>query len=240
MWVKAPFEVIFVQNKQQLVTIKGTKEGLVFELNDEQTFTAVYDELVRKLATHQYGNDQEQAVSVVVKLGYRYLKEEQKERLIQLIEKDGRFKIERLDMEVISKTEALRFLEESTVKLEQGIVRSGQVLEVTGDLLLIGDVNPGGFVSATGNIFILGSLQGIAHAGRDGDDNAVIIASYMNPMQLRIGKYFSRSPDFASDGVYMEFGYYHKEKEQIIIDKLQALSSIREELKNVERRMASE
>ena len=41
------------------------------------------------------------------------------------------------------------------------IIRSGQVLQVAGDLLLIGDVNPGGTVIAGGNIFIMGALKGL-------------------------------------------------------------------------------
>lgn len=229
-----------MQNERQLVTIKGTKEGLVFELDDDQSFSAVYDELVHKLSTDHYLAPNEQAVSVIVKLGYRYLKEEQKNMLHSLIEKDNRFKVERYDSEVISKADALQLIDHTNIKLFHKIVRSGQVLEVNGDLLLVGDVNPGGFVSATGNIFILGSLQGIAHAGRNGNEEAVIVASYMNPTQLRIANFFSRSPDFESEGVYMECGYFDKEQQQIIIDKLQELSLIREELMNVERRMTNE
>ena len=45
------------------------------------------------------------------------------------------------------------------------VISSGQVFEVPGDLLLIGDVNPDGTVRAGGNIYIMGQLKGIAHAG---------------------------------------------------------------------------
>ena len=76
------------------------------------------------------------------------------------------------------------------------IIRSGQVLNVTGDLLLIGDVNPGGTVIADGNIFILGALKGIAHAGFDGNTEAVIAASVMKPSQLRISDVLNRAPDY--------------------------------------------
>lgn len=65
----------------------------------------------------------------------------------------------------MTKDEANRLKAESEIISVAKIVRSGQVLETEGDLLLIGDVNPGGMVKAGGNIFILGSLRGIAHAG---------------------------------------------------------------------------
>lgn len=226
-----------MQNNQQLVTIKGTKEGFVFELDDKHLFSDVFNELEHKLNKDDTYEANNQAVSVVVKLGYRYISEDQKNRLKQIIEQSKRFHIERFDSEVITKQDARLLLNKTSIKLENQIVRSGQILDVSGDLLLIGDVNPGGEVRATGNVFILGNLQGVAHAGKNGDEEAVIVASYMNPSQLRIGKYFSRSPDYDSDGVYMECGYLDKDKEQILIDRLQVLPYIRKELRNLERRI---
>src|SRR5690625_3993362 len=117
------------------------------------------------------------------------------------------------------------------------LVRSGQVLEVTGDLLLVGDVNPGGKVVATGNIYILGNLRGIAHAGVNGDRNAVIVASYMKPRQLRIDDYMSRAPDYETTGVYMECGMIDEKENKIVIDRLQALMQKRLDLSTFERRM---
>lgn len=226
-----------MQNKKQLVTIKGTKEGFVFELDDKHLLTDVIEELEQKLNEDDVAEKNGQHVSVIVKLGFRYIDEEEKETLKRLIEGTNRFRIERFDSEVMAKKDVKMLLERTSIKLENKIVRSGQVLDVTGDLLLIGDVNPGGEVRATGNVFILGRLNGVAHAGKNGDEDAVIVASYMNPSQLRIGKYFSRAPDYESEGVYMECGYYDKEKEQILIDRLQVLPYVRNELRNIERRI---
>ncbi|HLT55998.1 MAG TPA: septum site-determining protein MinC, partial [Bacillota bacterium] len=117
------------------------------------------------------------------------------------------------------------------------IVRSGQVLEITGDLLLIGDVNPGGKVVSTGNVYILGNLYGIAHAGAAGDRKAIIAASYMKPTQLRIADYISRAPDYESDGVYMECGLIDEEQDKIVIDRIQVLSRNRREISGFERRI---
>lgn len=226
-----------MQNKQQLVTIKGTKEGFVFELDDKHLYEDVFDELEDKLVNDDTHISNDQLVSVVVKLGYRYVTMEQKESLRKIIERSQQFEVERFDSEVMTKKNARSLLEKTRIKLENQIVRSGQVLEATGDLLLVGDVNPGGEVRATGNIFVLGNLYGIAHAGKNGDEEAVIVASYMKPSQIRIGKYFSRAPDYDSEGVYMECGYYDQEKGQILIDRLQVLPYVRKELRNLERRI---
>lgn len=223
----------------QLITIKGTKEGLTFYIEDDSSFGEIIEELEEKLAATPTSekNEEEQSLSVIIKLGHRYITNEQKKQLERLIEKDNRFFVERYESEVIDKIQAETWIEQSEIKTISRIIRSGQVVEVIGDLLLIGDVNPGGQVRATGNIFVLGNLHGIAHAGIDGDENAVIAASYMNPTQLRIAKYISRSPDYESEGVYMECGYFDKEKEKIIIDRLQVLPYVRKELRGLERRI---
>ena len=226
------------QKELQLITIKGTKEGLIFYIEDDCSFQDIVEELEEKLVTtSEQDKYEEQSLSVIIKLGHRYLSNEQKKQLEELVEKNNRFYVERYESEVIDKKQAEAWLAQSEIKTISRIIRSGQVLEVEGDLLLIGDVNPGGLVRATGNIFIMGNLHGVAHAGINGDENTVIAASFMNPTQLRISKYISRAPDYESEGVYMECGYLDKENEKIVIDRLQVLPYVRKELRGLERRI---
>ncbi|HLR22181.1 MAG TPA: septum site-determining protein MinC [Pseudogracilibacillus sp.] len=224
---------------EQRVIIKGTKEGLIFYLDDECSFQTLVKAIQTTLtASDQHLHKDEQA-SVILNLGYRYLHDEQRETLKQIIEHDQQFIIDKYESEVIGKKEAEQWLEKSEVKRITQIVRSGQVVEVTGDLLLVGDVNPGGQVKATGSIYVLGHLNGIAHAGVYGDEKAVIAASYMNPTQLRIAKYISRAPDYEASGVYMECGYLDKSNEKIVIDRLQVLPYILKQERAIERRMTN-
>ncbi len=222
--------------RKQMITIKGTKDGLTLFIEDQGSFEAVMDELSDKLAENNPRQD-EPVVSVTVKLGNRYLNDQQKKQLSDLIGNKNRFSIQSFDSEVIRRDEALNWKEDSDVKSINRIVRSGQVLEVVGDLLLIGDVNPGGKVITTGNIFVMGSLRGIAHAGLNGDRDAVIAASYMKPSQLRIADYISRAPDYESEGVYMECGLIDEKQDKIVIDRLQVLSHKRKDISGFERRM---
>ncbi|WP_457600684.1 septum site-determining protein MinC [Hydrogenivirga sp.] len=67
-------------------------------------------------------------------------------------------------------------------------LRSGQKVEHSGDVLVLGDVNKDAEVVAVGNIIIMGTLRGIAIAGALGDENAVVVALKMEPQQIRIGK----------------------------------------------------
>lgn len=72
-------------------------------------------------------------------------------------------------------------------------IRNGQTEDFPeGNLIIYGDVNPGGEVSAGGDIIVLGALRGSAHAGMNGRLTAVIIALNFVPLQVQIGNYISR------------------------------------------------
>jgi septum site-determining protein MinC len=225
-----------VQDKKQIITIKGTREGLSLFIEESATYSDAMKELNEKMMASKPQRD-EPIVSVKVKLGNRYLTEEQENELRRIVSVDNRFKIESIESELIRIEDALKWQEDSEIKAINRIVRSGQVLENKGDLLLIGDVNPGGKVISTGNIYIMGNLFGIAHAGVEGDHDSFIVASYMKPTQLRIADYISRAPDYESDGVYMECGFIDGQQDKIIIDSLKVLSRRRKEISGFERRM---
>ncbi len=74
-------------------------------------------------------------------------------------------------------------------------LRSGQSLSSEGNVVVIGDVNPGAEIVAKGDITIWGVLGGIAHAGSDGNTYSRIRALKLNAIQLRIGDIFARRPD---------------------------------------------
>lgn len=88
----------------------------------------------------------------------------------------------------------LLFDEEANARIIFGTLRSGQRVETPFSLIVIGDVNPGADVVAGGDILVMGSLRGTAHAGAYEDDtlDRVVISLHMQPMQLRIGSVVSR------------------------------------------------
>ena len=68
----------------------------------------------------------------------------------------------------------------------RGSLRSGQVLQKSENVLIIGDVNPGGHVVSAGDILVWGRLRGVAHAGSGGNGEAIIGALQLESTQLRI------------------------------------------------------
>ncbi|WP_210366753.1 septum site-determining protein MinC [Bacillus sp. REN3] len=221
--------------KIQNVTIKGTKDGLTLHLDDTCSYEDLKKELDRKLSNSTRVNDDQQLLSVKVKAGNRYLSDEQQEELKELIRQKRNLIVEDLETNVMTKAEAERMIQESEIVTVARVIRSGQVLEIVGDLLLIGDVNPGGTVKATGNIFIMGALKGIAHAGCEGNADAVIAASMMKPSQLRINDCINRAPDQPQDDEnrIMECAYI-SDNQQIVVDRLQVLMKKRPNLTRFE------
>ncbi|MFJ6203712.1 septum site-determining protein MinC [Bacillus pumilus] len=220
--------------KQQYVTIKGTKNGLTLQLNDDCSFDDLLSGLREVLLLEQYTDGREgHKVNVHIKLGFRYLTEDQEMRLTEAVSENEHLVIHSIESDVMSTEEARRIKAEAEITSVAKIVRSGQVLYVEGDLLLIGDVNPGGTIRAGGNIFVLGSLKGVAHAGCNGNKQAVIAASRMIPTQLRIAQVFNRAPDQKEDGNEMECAYLDIDG-NMIIERLQQLAHIRPNLTRLE------
>ena len=73
-------------------------------------------------------------------------------------------------------------------------LRSGARIRHHGNLVLLGDVNPGAEVAASGDIIVWGTIRGMVHAGALGDDGAIICALGLNPTQLRIGSHYALPP----------------------------------------------
>ena len=67
-----------------------------------------------------------------------------------------------------------------------GTLRGGQALHHAGNIVVIGDVNPGTELVATGDIVVFGRLLGVAHAGAQGDNDAKVYALELQATQLRI------------------------------------------------------
>ncbi|MFN2449898.1 MAG: septum site-determining protein MinC [Candidatus Baltobacteraceae bacterium] len=72
-----------------------------------------------------------------------------------------------------------------------GTLRGGQALHNLGNIVIVGDVNPGAELVASGDIVVFGALRGVAHAGAQGDAGARVYAIDLAPTQLRIATYIA-------------------------------------------------
>lgn len=210
------------------VTIKGVKDGLLFLLDDSCSFSDLLDELKHKLEKTHQNILTGPLIHVQVKLGKRTVEDSEKEKIRSIISGKGNLMIQSIQSD--NDADAQKSGLNPSIETVAGIVRSGQVLHMKGSVMLLGDVNPGGTITATGDIYIMGSLRGMAHAGLEGNEKAIIAASLLCPTQLRIAQIISRPPDewgIDKEKAYMEFAYICDGAMQI--DKIQHLQRIRPE-----------
>lgn len=193
------------------VVLKATVNGLILILREEDNIQDIYEQLNKKLASAgRFFKD----ASISVKYRGKKLSSMEEENIRKLLtDKTGaEVKSFEEDFEELQQVQndftgqkKSKFnlkklcyfdgIDEGATKFHRGTVRSGQLISFDGNIVIIGDVNPGGEVEATGNIIIMGSLRGIVHAGADGNREAFIVALNLQPTQLRIADIITRSPD---------------------------------------------
>lgn len=86
----------------------------------------------------------------------------------------------------------LRLVEAAPTTLyHAATLRGGQTLHHVGNIVVVGDVNPGAELVATGDVLVFGRLAGIAHAGAQGNAEARIYALDLAATQLRIATFIA-------------------------------------------------
>lgn len=194
------------------VAIKGTKDGLLVTLGEGELSDLLTElaEHLRRTASFFKGGQ------VSLQVGWRELTTEELEKIKGLLSQGGvslrgvfsaaagtRAAARALGLQAGIESPAEKGIPResgSDRSLRPGIcvqctLRSGQIVKHHGHIVIIGDVNPGAEVVAGGNIVIWGRLRGMVHAGAMGDDEAMVCALSLTPIQLRIGNHIARPPD---------------------------------------------
>lgn len=184
---------------EKLVSFKGNKEG-IYILIKKGNFREIREQLELKLKETKDFFANSEKINLIGK----NLTQNEKEELKGIVEKKYGMVVKEIkNLEIKNNTSEdvsgadsyFKGIEEGKTKFIRSTVRSGQSIKYEGNLIIIGDVNPGGEVTAKGNILIMGSLRGIAHAGSDGNKQAIVAAFNLCPTQLRIANVIARRPD---------------------------------------------
>jgi septum site-determining protein MinC len=194
---------------EDTIVFKGTKDGLSIHLNNYTSFDVIKKNLLKKMS---YGKKFFTGGTIKIILPDEILKESEKEELKSILFKQYEMStIEIVHPVPILSTENMEIIEKqenNTVEREifgdaqegssvfiQSTIRNGQRVNYKGNIIIIGDVNPGAEIIAGGNVAIMGSLRGMAHAGATGNENAVVAAFILHPTQLRIAAIITRPPE---------------------------------------------
>lgn len=195
--------------RQEIVIRGTTKTGLVLLLPDGLEFPVLCRRLKEKLAQ---GGRFFAGAGVAAHVGRRTLSESEQATLAQILREAEMtlLKVQEGGDPVAEAQAAAKAAEEArraaalpaaalapseTAMVVTRTMRSGQEIRHQGDVIILGDVNPGAVVIASGHIVVMGALRGVAHAGCTGNTEAIVAAAKLRPTQLRIAHVIGRSPD---------------------------------------------
>ena len=181
---------------KDVVTLKVKRDRLKIYLDPEADFFHIKQNLLDKITEIKGFVGK---VKTAVEFTERIISDEEEDELLKIIRENSDMEITYVfsNGETDPKMKAvLNSLKgEGKVKFYKGILRSGNLLEYDGSIIIFGDVNPGGIVKASDSVIVLGHLNGTVYAGVESGKDAFIGALYMNPIQLKIGDYIARNPN---------------------------------------------
>lgn len=199
------------------VSINLKKDEILVKINDNATQDAIMENLEKKITELKklYKNEQ-----TPIRVTGKILKNKEIEEIRELIKKKINVEVNfdtptTLGLHSITKSYKKNITTSETT-FHRGSLRSGQKMEVEGSIVIIGDVNAGAEVIACDNIIVVGTLRGLAHAGAKGNKEAIISASALDAVQLRISN-IVKEIDKDDEEIYKN-AYIYVEEDQIIIE----------------------
>ena len=199
------------------ISINLKKDEVLIKIDDNAVQRKIISELIKKLKElKKMYQDDKRPIRVTGKI----LTNKELEEIKKVIKRE-------IDVEVTFDTPTTlglhsitrsykRDVGKSETTFHRGSLRSGQKLEVEGSIVVIGDVNSGAEVIAADNIAVIGNLRGLAHAGAKGNKDAVIAASSLDVVQLRISN-IVREIDREEEGV-REHAFIYVDEDKIVIE----------------------
>lgn len=195
------------------VEFKGTKEGIVLLIKPFETFETVLTAVKEKLDQSAHFFSGATIIGVEGLLGA----EKNRYDLYRLLVEVYDIEVKSLDavmkmqtavetkpqevvqevkrVEVIKKKDEVIDYNAFDTKIVRQTLRSGSNVSYDGNILVIGDVNPGAELSAGGHVIVMGKLRGMVHAGKFGCKEAYVIANKFLPTQIRISNVIARPPE---------------------------------------------
>lgn len=183
---------------KNLVSIKGSKFGLLFSFNTmEASFAELCAALEEKLmGSGDFFNNAEYIIQ-----NDQLFSTEEISLIEGIMEKYCMTKsVSSVQNEKKEEREEMTFQAHGgdSVMIMRG-VRSGQKLNIRGNAIIMGDINPGGEIVASGSIVVLGCCRGLLHAGAEGDRDAYIVVYILASQQLRIADHVASLTEDLSD-----------------------------------------
>lgn len=186
--------------------IRGTKEGInaIIEMEKFDTFEEMLDLLIKKLTA---GKSFYKGATLKITADLKKVNEMDIEKLKAVLFEKILIKdcvLEEKKEEKKEENKVFSGVYEGKTKFLKKTVRGGQLINYSGNIVIIGDVNSGAEVYAGGNIIVMGRIKGHVHAGVGGNKKSIISALSLQPEVLQIGDIITISPDDGQKPRYPE------------------------------------
>lgn len=188
---------------KESIVLKGNRDGLniLIDMNKFDNFDEMMEEFVGKLTL---GKKFYKDASIKITTQLKEFNEKQITILKNVLFNE--FLIKDCIFEDTEEKKSKTFLGvyEGRTKFYRKTLRSGQIIRYPGNIVIIGDANPGSEIFAGGNVIVLGNLKGDVHAGVSGNTKAIISAFRLQPKILQIASVVTRAPEDDEKPYYPE------------------------------------
>lgn len=174
------------------VVIKGYKNGIILQLNDELPFS----ELRKRIrAKFQESAKFLGAAKMALTFDGRVLSSEEQKDVLRIISENTELEVicvfdNNQDNEALLKMsldKMISCLSNQTAQIYRGVLQAGRKLESGTSIIIYGNVEEGASIISGGSIVVLGSLFGRAIAGTNNSLDAFVFSSHLDPTHLQIG-----------------------------------------------------
>jgi len=184
---------------KELVSIKGTREGLVIFFDPEREFEEIKNNLKHKI---EAARDFFRGARFTLYQGNAALNAEQQVELENICRQYGL--VPALNIRWPVRPAQNGAGERARLVCTQ--LRSGQQIVHSGNLVLVGDVHPGARIFASGDVVIMGRCRGDVHAGEPDNQKALVVALDLHPNRLTIAGVAAPAPQKSSPASLPENG----------------------------------
>ena len=185
---------------KELVEFKGNKRGIILNIKKVVPFDEIRNGVIDRLETSVgFFNG-----AKICAINCDYLSDIQMLELkhditsrfdIEFIEEDEELKRSNFQTKYVSNLRSGENIEFDGDVVVMKDMKPGSQINSKGNTVVMGDISSGARVVAGGNVIVMGSVTGFIHAGAMGNENAYVVANYLNPKVLQIADNMAEAPD---------------------------------------------
>lgn len=182
---------------KKLITIKGLDKEMVFFVNLNEDLDEIKLELDKILSQNK-----EFFMERSLVFSFSGNEDRQKINELQKLTVEKGFILNNFKDKVVKEVKEI-----NKTKVIENSLRAGAKVQFDGNVILIGDMNPGSKIEATGSVICLGGAMGVIYAGQNSEsDKNFIYAHKLDSPQLKINNIIAKRVSGTKCKIYIDSG----------------------------------